>query len=183
MKKERCLYCYQALNKGEKDFHEACSLQFFGTSTPPLLDYSNRQMKELAADIVLRSITVTGVQPKLSLTIEKKEGDAKQSRLTIVGLWGNFILKPPSEEYPHLPENEDLTMHLGTLFGIDTAEHSLVRLKSGELAYITKRFDRLDGKKLALEDMCQLTETLTSDKYRGSMEKIGRQINLYLLKS
>lgn len=179
MNKKRCLYCYQQLGKGEKDFHEACSLRFFGTKVPPLLEYSNEQMKELASDIVLRSISVTGVQPKLSLTIEKKPGDPKQSRLTIVGLWGNFILKPPSEDYQHLPENEDLTMHLGTIFGIDTAEHSLIRLKSGELAYITKRFDRSNGEKLALEDMCQLTETLTSDKYRGSMEKIGRQINLH----
>src|SRR5690606_7292346 len=54
--------------------------------------------------------------------------------------------------------------------------HSLIRLRSGELAYITKRFDREKKQKLALEDMCQLTETLTEDKYRGSMERIGKQI-------
>lgn len=70
-------------------------------------------------------------------------------------------------------------MHLARVLGIQTAEHSLIRLQSGELAYITKRFDRIKGEKLAVEDMCQLTETLTNDKYRGSMEKIGKQIEKF----
>ncbi len=176
MKKKKCLYCYQALAADEEDFHEHCSRKFFGTVTPPSLDYTRGQMEELAKENVIRSITVTGVQPKLSLTIEKAHGDPKASRFNIVGLWGEYILKPPSEAFPHLPENEDLTMHLSESFGINTAAHSLVRMRSGELAYITKRFDRQKKEKLALEDMCQLTETLTEDKYRGSMEKVGKQI-------
>lgn len=176
---KRCLYCYQPLPDKDGDFHEKCSKQFFGTAIPPILDYNNEQMQELAKEIVIRSIAVTGVQPKLSLTIEKIPGDPKNSRFTIVGLWANFILKPPTEDFPNLPENEDLTMHLSQIFGIQTADHSLLRLKSGELAYITKRFDRIKDEKLALEDMCQLTETLTEDKYRGSMEKIGKQIEKF----
>jgi serine/threonine-protein kinase HipA len=176
MKNRRCLYCYQPLSQEEEDFHERCSRRFFGTVKPPELNYSNEQIQELAKEIVIRSIAITGAQPKLSLTIEKTPDDPKNSRLTIVGLWGNYILKPPTAEFPHLPENEDLTMHLSESFGITTAAHSLIRLKSGELAYITKRFDRVKKEKLAMEDMCQLTETLTEDKYRGSMEKIGKQI-------
>ena len=179
MKERRCLYCYQPLPDGVIDFHPACTKKFFGTETAPTLDYDNEQMKELAKEIVIKSVAVTGVQPKLSLTLEKTPGDPKRSRFTIVGLWGDFILKPPTEEFPNLPENEDLTMHLSELFGIPTAEHSLIRLQSGELAYITKRFDRMMGKKLALEDMCQLTETLTNDKYRSSMEKVGKYIAKY----
>lgn len=176
---KRCLYCYQLLPGDGADFHEKCSLAFFGTPIPPALDYSGTQMQELAKEIVIRSVAITGVQPKLSLTIEPQPGDPKRSRFTVVGLWGNYILKPPTSEYPYLPENEDLTMHLAQLFGITTAAHSLLRLKSGELAYLTKRFDREGKEKLALEDMCQLTETLTVDKYRSSMEKVGRHIDLY----
>lgn len=179
MTTKRCLACYQELSSNEIDFHQKCSLAFFGTPTPPTLDYSSQQMEELASQIVVRSVAVTGVQPKLSLTIEAQPDDPKRSRFTIVGLWGAYILKPPTKEFPALPENEDVTMHLAKLFGIATAEHCLLRLKSGELAYITKRFDRVDGEKLALEDMCQLTETLTADKYRGSMEKIGKHIHQY----
>jgi serine/threonine-protein kinase HipA len=179
MKKKRCLYCYQLLEVEGVDFHEKCSRIFFGTPTPPELDYSNDQMDELAKQIIVKSIAVTGVQPKLSLEIERNEGDPKASRLTIVGLWGGYILKPPTKTFPHLPENEDLTMHLCEVIGLSTAQHSLIRLKSGELAYITKRFDRLEQNKLAQEDMCQLTETLTEDKYRSSMEKIGKHILKY----
>jgi serine/threonine-protein kinase HipA len=172
----RCLYCYQSLPEDAVDFHEKCSLKFFGTTIPPVLDYDNSQMLELAKEIVTKSIAVTGVQPKLSLTVEKIPGDPKHSRFTVVGLWGNFILKPPTEDFPNLPENEDVTMHLSELFGIPTADHSLIRLKSGELAYLTKRFDRTKDGKLAMEDMCQLTETLTEDKYRSSMERTGKYI-------
>ncbi len=177
MNKHRCLYCYQLLPESTVDFHPACSLKFFGTATPPALDYGNAQMQELAKQIVIRSVAVTGVQPKLSLNIEKVPNDPKRSRFTIVGLWGGYILKPPTETFPYLPENEDVTMHLSELFGLPTAFHSLIRLKSGELAYLTKRFDRTKMGKIAMEDMCQLTETLTNDKYRGSMEKIGKQIS------
>ncbi|MBX9449164.1 MAG: HipA domain-containing protein [Taibaiella sp.] len=53
------------------------------------------------------------------------------SRLTIVGLHGDYILKPPSAEYTELPENEDLTMHLAEWVKIKTARHSLIRLRSG----------------------------------------------------
>ena len=176
MNNRRCLYCYQPLPDEAGDFHAACSKKFFGTETPPRLALTNEKMQELAKDIVLRSVAVTGVQPKLSLTIDKEPGDPKKSRFTIVGLWGHLILKPPTPEFPFLPENEDLTMHLAGLFGLPTAEHSLIRLESGELAYITKRFDRAGGQRLPMEDMCQLTETLTSDKYRSSMEKIGKCI-------
>lgn len=179
MKIKRCLYCYQPLEEQETEFHKHCSKKMFGTSVVPALEYSKSQMEQLAKGIVIRSVAITGVQSKLSLTIEPGPGGAKNKRFTIVGLWGGYILKPSADEFPHLPENEDLTMHLANVFGITTAEHTLIRLASGELAYITKRFDRNNGEKLAMEDMCQLTETLTDDKYRGSMEKIGKCIEKY----
>ena len=76
-----------------------------------------------------------------------------------------------------MPEIEHLTMRLAGLFKIDTVPHGLILLKSGETAYITRRTDRLaNGEKLHMEDMCQLTERLTEDKYRGSMEQIGKII-------
>ena len=133
----RCLYCYGALNEHETDFHSKCSMKIFGFKNPPNLPYDSGQIKEIAKQIIIKSITVTGVQPKLSLALEKL--DSLQSRLTIVGLWGNFILKPPTEQFSSLPENEDLTMKLATICGIQVAEHTLIRLHSGELAYLTDR--------------------------------------------
>lgn len=173
---KKCLYCYQPLSENEIDFHAYCSKKMFGTAVPPILDFDQKQMEELARQIVVKSVAVTGVQPKLSLQLEK----AKETpRLTIVGLYGDFILKPTSEQYSELPQNEDLTMHLAELAKIKTAKHSLIRLKSGELAYITQRFDRDKGRKIAVEDFCQLSENLTEHKYRSSAEKLGKIVHQY----
>lgn len=180
----KCLYCYNTLESREKDFHPACSKKFFGPQTPPLVDLSMEKIKEFAIEILGKSVSVPGVQQKLSLDFPQKDKfpekqKGKDGRLTIVGLWGRFILKPPSDEYSEMPEIEDLTMHLSEMLDINTAEHSLVKLKSGELAYISKRFDRIENGKLHVEDMAQLTGVLTENKYRSSMEKIGKAILKY----
>jgi serine/threonine-protein kinase HipA len=177
MSGKRCLYCYESVPAG--DFHPACSRKFFGTSEPPEFPYALDEMHQLANQIVQSSVSVTGVQAKLSMDIETFKDTRKKRRLTIVGMWGQYVLKPPTESYPSLPEVEDLTMHIAGLLRIRTVPHSLIRIKSGELAYITKRVDRVDGKKLHMEDMCQLTERLTEDKYKGSMEQIGRIVKRF----
>lgn len=174
---QRCLYCYQLLSEDEQDFHAKCCKKFFGTTTPPQLALGKEELQEMARRLVIRSVAVTGVQPKLSLDLEKV--DARTSRLTVVGLWGGFIMKPPTDSFEALPENEDLTMKLADVCGIKTAAHTLIRLQSGEMAYLTKRFDRHGNRKIHTEDLCQLTETLTEHKYRGSIEKVGKTIRHY----
>jgi serine/threonine-protein kinase HipA len=172
----RCLFCYQLLESGEVDFHASCSRKIFGTPVPPELPYSEEDVANLALQFIQKSISVTGVQPKLSLEITSGK---EFKKFTIVGLWGSFILKPPSKVYPSLPENEDLVMHLAALCNIKTVPHSLIRMKSGALAYITKRVDRSKSGKLHMEDMCQLTERMTEHKYAGSHEQIARAILKY----
>lgn len=170
---KKCLYCYGPLTQNEIDFHSACCKKIFGQSTPPELPYTEDQMEQLALQVVKSQITLTGVQAKLSLeltTSEKGEG----KRFTIVGLWGDYILKPPTKNFSQLPEVEDVTMHLGTIAKIKMVPHSLIRLQSGNLAYITKRIDRVKGQKLLMEDVCQLTERMTENKYHGSYEQIAK---------
>lgn len=170
----RCLYCYEPLEK-EADFHERCSLKFFGTKTAPALEYSLGEMAALAKNVVEHSISVPGVQPKLSLTVVSETNTGK--RFTVVGaLGGLFILKPPSAVYPEMPENEHVTMRIAEAYGISTVPSSLIRLKSGELAYLSRRIDRRpDGTKIHMIDMFQITEAF--DKYRSSMERIGKAIS------
>ncbi len=136
-------------------------------------------MLQLAEKVIKSQSTVTGVQPKLSLHLERLSKKDKTHRFTIVGLWGAYILKPPTKQYRFLPELEDLTMHLAQISGIDVVPHSLIRLSSGKLAYITRRIDRINEGKIHMEDMCQLTERLTEQKYNGSHEQIGRAIIKY----
>ena len=172
----RCLFCYQELQEGEADFHSRCSKKMFGSSMPPVLPYTREHLSELAELVIRSQTTITGVQPKLSLDLSDKEKNTPQ-RFTIVGLWGKYILKPQTELYSQLPENEDLTMHLAKIAGIATVPHSLIRFADSELCYITKRIDRdHQGNKLQMEDMCQLSEHLTEHKYKGSYEQIAKLI-------
>lgn len=175
----RCLYCYQPLSDGEVDFHARCSRKIFGTSIAPILPYAREHIGELAREVIRTQTTLTGVQPKLSLDLQKTK--EAQGRLTIVGaLGGRYILKPRTEQFPNLPEVEDLSMHLAELLKIETVPHSLIRFSDGELCYITRRIDRTpDGSKIAMEDMCQLSNRLTEDKYKGSHERIAKFIAQY----
>lgn len=175
---KRCLYCYQELAEGEIDFHPRCAKKIFGSKTVPLLPYSQEDIHQLAEQVVRSQTTLTGVQAKLSLDISFSDNQPK--RFTIVGLWGRYILKPPTPQFNHLPEIEDLTMHLAELAKIKIVPHSLIRLADGAVSYITKRIDRdAKGEKLAMEDMCQLSERLTEYKYKGSYEQIAKLIKEY----
>ena len=180
MSTDRCLGCYQPLNGELTGFHPRCARKVFGSAMPPTLPYTEEDLLRLAEDAVKRSITVTGAQTKMSIGVEQMDG--AQERFTIVGVWGSHILKPPTALYPHLPELEDLTMHLARLAGIRTVPHALLRLRDAGLVYITRRVDR-QGRpgsarhsKLHMEDMAQVTERITEHKYRGSCEQIAKAL-------
>ena len=171
----RCLYCYRELKSGEKDYHPSCAKKMFGTSEAPELPYDHSQIRQLAKSVIRTQTTVTGVQAKLSMDIQKIE---HTTRFTIVGLSGKYILKPQTEQYAELPENEDLTMHLAEQAGIAVVPHCLARFADGRLVYLSTRIDRTGkGEKIAMEDLCQLSEQLTEYKYRGSYEQISKVIN------
>ena len=173
----KCLYCYRPLEKGEKDFHTKCAKKFFGTKKVPALDYSCEEMEKLAMQIIKDQTSITGVQPKLSLHLNEHEGS---QRLTIVGLWGGFICKPQTIQFDQMPETEDLTMHLAELAKIDVVPHTLMRMADNSLCYLTRRIDRSStGEKVAMEDMCQLTERPTEHKYKSSYERIAKAITQY----
>ena len=175
----KCLYCYKELNEGEKDFHKSCSKKMFGTQSVPELPYTRENLTDLAKQVIRSQTTLTGVQAKLSLDINKG-GRNETDRFTIVGLWGRYILKPQTDRFAHLPELEDLTMHLAELAKMQVVPHSLIRFADGELCYITRRIDRTaTGDKLPMEDMCQLTERLTEHKYKGSYEQIAKAIQRF----
>ena len=174
----KCLYCYEPLTE-EADFHKKCSREFFGTPAPPKLPYSIDQMAELAKNVVERSIAVPGIQAKLSMSLMEETRENTGTRLTVVGaLGGNYIFKPPSDKFPEMPQNEHVTMRIAKAFNIQVVPSSLIRLASGELSYITKRVDRAEnGEKIHMLDMFQITEAF--DKYKSSMEKVGRALHSY----
>lgn len=175
----KCLYCYQELEDGQRAYHPACAKKFFGKAEAPVLPYSRDNINDLARESVLSRIAVTGVQSKLSMDVNKG-GKDEPDRLTIVGLWGKYILKTKSEAFPWLPEVEDLTMHLAEIAKIDVVPHTLIRFSDGEMAYLTKRIDRdQNGKKYLMEDLCQISERLTTEKYKSSYENVAKIIKFH----
>ena len=175
----KCLYCYHELEEGQVDFHPSCARKFFGSKTAPILPYTRNNMAELARQVIRASVSVTGVQAKMSLDVNR--GDKNEpAKFTIVGLWGKYIFKPQSAKYPHLPELEDLTMKMAEVAHIRTARHTLIRLADGELGYLTLRMDRgKKNEKISMLDMCQLTNRLTEHKYYGTYQQLAETIKKY----
>jgi serine/threonine-protein kinase HipA len=142
----------------------------------PEIKLDQELLDQLAEETVNKRIAVTGVQPKLSLDLVPQDAG---NRLTIVGLWGKYILKPQNAELAEMPEVEDLTMHLATLFKIETCEHCLIPISGGRLAYVAKRFDRKADTKIHMEDFCQLGGFQTEQKYDSSYERCSNLIKQY----
>ena len=124
-----------------------------------------------------RRASVSGVQEKVQL--KRVRGGYE-----IVASGGDAILKPiprntAAKFAADIPVNEHLTMRLAAkVFGIHTAENELVTLRDGEYAYLTKRFDRRDGRPIRQEDFCQLSgrseDTHGSNyKYEASYEELA----------
>lgn len=176
-----CLCCGRQLPDSAVGvgWHKACIKRFFGTKEIPELDISNHALELLAAENIHKGYTIPGVQKKLSLHL-MSEG---KPRLTLVNYPTGYILKPQVKEFPSLPESEQLAMCMAEACGISTVPHALVQTGT-ELAYITKRVDRIiasdaAAQMLAMEDFCQLDLRLTQDKYRGSYERCAKVIQRY----
>lgn len=165
------------LDAGAADYHAACAKTLFGQATAPVLDLRIDELKEAAAAWLRTHTTIAGVQPKIALRWQS----GRPSRLTLVGaLGGSHILKTPHPDYAHMPELEAVCMRLAATSKIPTVPNGLIRMASGELAYITKRIDRRpDGSPIAMEDACQLAERQSVDKYKGSHEQVAKLIKRY----
>ena len=153
----------------------------FGITELPTLTLNKELLNDLAKTTVNNRIAVTGVQPKLSVELEDVKGTEK--RLTIVGLWGDFILKPQNIHFAQMPEVEDLTMHLAEIFKLNTCKHCLLKASDGQMVYLAKRFDRDKGQKMHIEDFCQIGEFQTEQKYNSSYERCGKLITKYCTNS
>jgi serine/threonine-protein kinase HipA len=176
----KCLACYQPLkNEVNTYYHELCSKKFFGQANVPKLYYKQEDLYKLAEAYLNSFMSVTGVQPKISLSWYRKEESNPVKKLTIVGMYGDFILKPQSQHYPCLPELEDCTMHMATVCGLNTVPHTLFYLADDTLCYLTRRVDRVKKEMRHMEDMCQLSDRLTEDKYKGSHEQIAKLVMKY----
>ncbi len=155
--------------------HEACAEEVFGTSAMPRLSLPPDAAEEIARSQLRTGRGLTGVQRKFSGNLDQTD-----RRILLSDVLSGYLIKPQTPDYPNLPELEAVTMRLAELVNLDVAPSTLLRTEQGELVYVTRRVDRTaDNYALRQEDMAQITERLTEDKYRGSHEQIGKAIQTY----
>ncbi len=168
-----CPLSYTLLKSGEK--YAQAGLKRLAPTLSSLKDlpYSAEQLR-IEASKHADKLSIQGVQTKISARL-----NIKNSSFEICDTGGNYILKTPSAQYAELPENEDLSMRLAHTI-IEVPLHGLLYNADGSLTYFIKRFDRLaKGKKLAVEDFCQLANLQRNTKYEFSMEKLIPLIDKY----
>jgi serine/threonine-protein kinase HipA len=171
----RCPITYDALSANESRYSRS-GLRYLSTRLKGLspLELSSEELVREAAVRATR-MSVGGVQPKVSATLNVAAG-----QFDIVNTGGKYILKPQNPSYAHVPENEDVTMKLAALAGIDVPIHALVWTADNEFCYAIRRFDRIGRKaKLAVEDFGQLQERSRDTKYDSSIERVAETIEKY----
>jgi serine/threonine-protein kinase HipA len=160
--------------RAETDYHARCLRALFGSAKAPRLDIETGKL-HTAALAMIGHTSLSGIQKKISVNLA-----ADRETLQVAAEGGRYILKPQTETYPALPENEHVTTRLAQLVEIDVAAYGMVTLKDESLAYVVRRFDRLpDGRKLRQEDFCQLAEKSPKEKYDGSAELCVRLLRKF----
>jgi serine/threonine-protein kinase HipA len=119
-------------------------------------------------------MSIQGVQPKLSVRL-----NVKKEIFEIVDKGGHYIFKPQTSNYKEVPENEDVTMRLAKLIGIEVPLHGLIYSIDGTMTYFIRRFDRAGRKKIPVEDFAQLAGENRETKYESSMEQVIKLIEKF----
>jgi serine/threonine-protein kinase HipA len=155
------------------DYSDKQLKAIFGKPVRPVIPISLEQIS-IEAQKLAGKLSISGVQPKLSVRIEGIE-------LLPVARDGQYILKPQTQEFAQLPQNEYLCMQMASQFGLNIAQSILLELADGSPAYLVKRFDRFKKGnrmgKLSCEDIHQVLGG--PDKYAGSHSQIARVIRDY----
>lgn len=153
-------------------------------------DYMARRCNTIApATDGLRELkfSLGGMQMKFSML---RQGE----RFTLAGgkKLGNYIVKPPSNDFEALPMIETATMETARAAGIATPETILLPpskidglpnmtgYRQDEPFYAIRRFDRTDSGRIHVEDFAQVFNLRTHQKYgRVNYDMIGRTLLLF----
>jgi serine/threonine-protein kinase HipA len=183
------LFCPSTLTEGNTSYSRSAVQRLFSNhKVAHVLPYDSPSSSELMAGSFLEnrtSISIAGAQEKYSLVLEKNK-----LRLAQAGESGQYLLKPiPTlgRNRHGMPANEHVTMQIARqVFQIETAENGIIFFQNGEMAYLTKRFDRTEsGQKLAKEDFAVLAGRTPQThginyKYEGSYLELFQIMQQYV---
>lgn len=170
---KRCPITYEPIDSG---FYSKKGLNRLNPALKSLklLSFTEQELI-LESQKRMSKMSIQGVQPKLSARLS-----VKKECFTIVDKHGIFILKPNPTHFVQVSENEDVTMRMASLAGIEVPFHALIYNKEMKLVYVIRRFDRV-GKsgKIHVEDFAQVAGKSRETKYKYSMEKVATLIEKY----
>lgn len=173
MSTKRCPITYEKIDNGS---YSSRGLRILSKNLTDLdaFPYSAEEQQREAVQRAAK-MSVQGVQPKLSAIL-----NIKKKTFEIVDQKGRFILKPQNNLFAELPENEDVSMKMAKVAGIEVPMHGMVYSQDGSLTYFIKRFDRVSrDKRVPVEDFAQLMGHSRDTKYNSSMEKVIQVIEKY----
>ncbi len=168
-----CLCCQKSVDL-KSQYHPSCLRKLFHVSWVPEFPCTVKDLPQEVSKMGAR-MSLSGVQIKVSVKLNRET-----KKIEIVQEGGTHILKPEPNEYPELPLNENCCMNMAEAFEFEVPPHGLFPMKDGKLCYLIQRFDRLTpGEKTNSENMAQILSVPSEDKYKGSLEKVGKAIQLY----
>lgn len=175
----RCPITYEVITDQDRRYSQK-GLSLLSKNITDLKDFSYTRNVQIGQTQVMgATFSLQGMQARLNVTLNSAE-----EIFEIAETASTFIIKPQNILCSCLPENEDLTMRLAKLAGIEVPIHGLVYCKDGSLSYWMRRFDRPSLKspgrlKFAVEDFAQLSGINRKAKYQGTMEKVAGIIETY----
>ncbi|MFN7096924.1 MAG: HipA domain-containing protein [Gammaproteobacteria bacterium] len=174
MNVQRCPISYELIEPTQK--YSVNGLKMLSSRLSELHDlpFTAHELRQEARQRATK-MSIQGIQPKISAIL-----NITQNKFDLVDTKGHYILKLQTEDYAELPQNEDLTMRLAAMVGIEIPTHGMIYGKDGSLVYCIHRFDRLTRKnKLPVEDFAQLSQHTRDTKYNSTMEKVITIIDKY----
>ena len=159
----RCPITYAA--SGDKKYSDA-GLRKLSPKLTVLNDFPYSAEEQVRESVARASkMSIQGVQPKLSARL-----NLKQCTFEIVDLGGNYIIKPQTPNYSEVPENEDLTMRLAGMIGIEIPLHGLFYSIDGSM--VRRLYGRLEDKMIKWDMKAVATPYVAEGVYIAVIEAI-----------
>lgn len=169
-KSKQCLSCGEKIYGGTL-LHPPCMKQVFDAQYVPPLDISINDLPDTSTkpDQPTTPFSISHAQLNVPITFNRK-----QRKLVKGGSKVDYTLKLPLENFEHLPQNQNFSMSIASRLKVPVCPHTLIPLKDNTFAYLVKRPDIVNGKKLGSKTFFQL---LGKEKiHSGSLEEIGDKI-------
>ncbi len=166
-----CPTCFKSVPSGS--IHKKCTLDMWGTTKQLQIEMDAVNPLSSFARVIYGG-SISGAQKKGMFSLNLKTG-----LLTPTPSNARYILKPDGD-YPELPVNEHVTMAIAKSVGFRVPPFTILKIENLGYVFAIKRFDRLsDGLPLMMEDMGQIVEAQSSDKYESTFERIAKSIGKY----